>query len=119
MDNREKIKRLKENMKIKTKLYELGIYPIPGPQGSKGDKGTSIKLKGGYGSFDELVLNHPVGELGDTYVVDGELYYWDENNNWSSAGSIKGEKGEQGAKEKKEIPVRKEKKVRKETKAKQ
>ena len=96
MNNREKIKRLKENMEIKTKLYELGIYPVPDSQNPKGDKGTSIKLKGGYGSFDELVLNHHVGKLDDTYVVDGELYYWDENNKWSSAGNIKGEKGEWG-----------------------
>lgn len=36
MNNKDKIKLLKENNKIRNELYKLGICPIMGPTGPRG-----------------------------------------------------------------------------------
>lgn len=98
-----KIQKLKENLKIKNKLNELGIQGIVGPTGPRGIPGTNINIKGVYASLEELKQKHPQGTDGDTYVINGDLYYWDvEHNDWVNAGHIggpigpTGPKGEQG-----------------------
>lgn len=65
--------------------------------------GTSLSIKGCYNSLEELKLNHPIGMDGDTYVIQGDLYYWDTTRqSWENAGHIsgptgpKGEKGDKG-----------------------
>ncbi len=39
MNNKDKIKLLKENNKIRNELYKLGICPIMGPTGPRGPVG--------------------------------------------------------------------------------
>ena len=41
MDNKDKLKRIIENKKIKNRLYEAGIFPIQSPTGPRG-KGIEI-----------------------------------------------------------------------------
>lgn len=106
MNDSCKIKKIKQNLKIKNKLNELGIYGFAGPTGPRGLPGTSLSIKGCYNSLEELKLNHPIGMDGDTYVIQGDLYYWDTTRqSWENAGHIsgptgpkgeKGDKGEQG-----------------------
>ena len=97
MDESCKIKKLKENLLIKNKLNELGIYGIVGPTGPRGLPGISINIKGYYNSLDELKKEHPEGVDGDTYIVNGNLYYWDMiKKSWENAGSIVGPTGPKG-----------------------
>ena len=82
-----------------------------GPQGSKGDKGdtgpagakgdtgatgTGITIKGSYNTYEELIAEHPTGNDGDSYLVNGSLYVWN-GAAWENVGNIKGEKGDTGS----------------------
>ena len=70
-----------------------------GPAGAKGDTGatgTGITIKGSYDTYEELVHDHPTGNVGDCYLVNGSLYVWNTNA-WENVGSIKGEKGDTGS----------------------
>lgn len=110
MDFENKIKRIKENQKIKNRLSELGIYPsviqeVVGPTGPKGDmgptgpQGKGLSIEGSFETLDELKQTHPIGNIGDCYIVQGILYIWDEeHNDWISIGNIKGPKGDTGEK---------------------
>ena len=75
-----------------------GAWEVSKIKGEKGDPGTGINLLGSYDTYEELVAAHPSGNtVGDCYTVDGVLYVWD-GSSWKSAGNIKGEPGEPGAK---------------------
>ena len=54
---------------------ELG--KIIGDTGTKGDTGPCTTIKGSYDSYEELIYEHPTGNDGDAYLVDGWLYVWD------------------------------------------
>lgn len=97
MNDSCKIKKIKQNLKIKNKLNELGIYGFAGLTGPRGLPGTSLSIKGCYNSLEELKLNHPIGMDGDTYVIQGDLYYWDTTRqSWENAGHISGPTGPRG-----------------------
>lgn len=75
----------------------IGPVGPQGPQGIKGDTGAGLTLMGEYNSFDELVTAHPTGEGGDAYLIQGEIWYWaEENNTWMNAGALQGPAGPQG-----------------------
>ena len=60
----------------------------------QGQDGTSVSILGSYDTYLELVNAHPTGESGDGYLVDGDLYVWDgENNKWVDVGTIRGPQG--------------------------
>lgn len=80
------------------KLYGLlkNCY-IMGPTGPTGPRGESINIRGTYTSLEELEKAHPTGECGECYIIDGELYIWDEDNeNWNGVGKIEGPQGDMG-----------------------
>lgn len=59
--------------------------------------GASVKILGAYNTYEELLKDHPVGNIGDGYLIDGNLYVWTENDNkWDNVGNIKGPKGDKG-----------------------
>ena len=71
----------------------------PGEQGPKGDKGDpgqdgkSINIKG---SIEEENLPE-IGNVGDGWLINGELFVWDENaTEWINVGNIQGPKGDKG-----------------------
>lgn len=71
-----------------------------GDKGDKGDTGEGLNIKGALDSENDLPAD---GQLGDAYIIDGNLYvYVGEggsvvtNPKWSNVGNIKGEKGDQG-----------------------
>lgn len=75
----------------------IGPVGPQGPQGIKGDTGAGLTLMGEYNSFDELITAHPTGEGGDAYLIQGEIWYWaEENNTWMNAGALQGPAGPQG-----------------------
>lgn len=92
-----------ENQLIRERLLKAGVYPMMGPcglkgekgeKGDKGDKGDGISILGDYVSYDELIREHPTGNVGDCYLVGGNLYVWnDSTSSWDMVGSIQGPPG--------------------------
>ena len=77
---------------------DQGADGVQGPQGEKGEDGRGVSIKGSYDTAEELEAEHHVGEIGDAYLVSGELYVWDEDNQtWKNVGNIQGPQGPQGA----------------------
>jgi hypothetical protein len=68
-----------------------------GDTGAKGEDGTGVTILGSYNSLEELETAQPTGNLGESYLVDGYLYVWNElNSNWKNVGKIQGPKGDTG-----------------------
>lgn len=100
------ISQIRKNHKLKHRLQEIGIYPnigvqkIIGPTGPKGDigptgpQGNGLQIMGSYNSEEELLLHHPVGKIGESYIINGNLYVWNsENKKWENVGNIQGPTG--------------------------
>lgn len=69
----------------------------PGTDGQDGKDGTSITILGSYSTEEELRTAHPTGNVGDGYIVAGDLFVWSENlNDWDNVGSIQGPAGQDG-----------------------
>ena len=65
----------------------------------RGTDGTSVDILGTYSTYQDLVTEQPVGNMGDAYLVGTHLYVWsDKDNAWVDAGEIKGPKGDTGEK---------------------
>ncbi|MBQ9026855.1 MAG: collagen-like protein [Methanobrevibacter sp.] len=77
---------------------DTGATGDTGPAGAKGDTGATgigTTIKGSYNTYQELIVAHPTGNDGDSYLINGSLYVW-LNNAWENVGNIKGEKGDTG-----------------------
>ena len=74
---------------------DTGPQGAQGPQGLKGDTGAPLLIKGSFPTLDELQEQHPVGQLGDAYMVGAHLYSWN-GSAWQDVGDIKGPKGDKG-----------------------
>lgn len=61
-----------------------------GEPGKDGADGTSINIKGSVSSVEELPES---ANIGDAYVVNGDLYVWD-GLTWNNVGGIKGPAGD-------------------------
>lgn len=61
-----------------------------GEPGKDGADGTSINIKGSVSSVEELPQS---ANIGDAYVVNGDLYVWD-GLTWNNVGGIKGPAGD-------------------------
>ena len=84
---------------LKGDTGDTGATGDTGPAGTKGDTGATgigTTIKGSYNTYQELIAEHPTGNDGDSYLVNGSLYVW-LNNTWDNVGNIKGEKGDTGA----------------------
>ena len=64
---------------------------------TQGKDGTSVNILGSYDSLEELKQAHPSGNIGDAYIVQGDMYVWSaEENDWVDVGNIQGPKGDKG-----------------------
>lgn len=63
--------------------------------GKDGTDGTSVTIKGGYDTYQQLVAAHPTGSDGDAYLVGADLYVWN-GSEWEDVGQIQGPQGIQG-----------------------
>lgn len=82
---------------------DIGEQGPEGPQGPKGDKGdpgkdgTGVTILGNYNTEEDLYIAHPTGNIGDSYIVNGNLYVWNgEGLSWMNVGNIQGPKGDKG-----------------------
>ena len=63
----------------------------------KGTDGTSVNILGSYDSYEALKQAHPTGNIGDAYIVQGDMYVWNvEEQDWVDVGDIQGPAGEPG-----------------------
>lgn len=93
----QRLKNVKEKINLKNTLNELGICGIVGPTGPRGAPGTNINIRGSFSSFEELISTYPQGQMGDTYLINGDLYYWNADEMiWENAGHIGGPPGPAG-----------------------
>ena len=77
---------------------DTGATGAVGPTGPKGQDGTGVSILGSYASEELLKQNHPTGNPGDAYLVNGNLYVWSATeNDWDNVGTIQGPQGEQGS----------------------
>ena len=74
---------------------DTGPQGVQGPRGPQGDTGAPLSIKGSFPTLDELQEQHPVGQLGDAYMVGAHLYSWN-GSAWQDVGDIKGPKGDKG-----------------------
>ena len=73
------------------------ISGATGPQGPQGKDGTGVTILGSFDTEAELKAAHPTGNIGDAYLINGNLYVWGEDNGaWNNVGNIQGPQGEQG-----------------------
>ena len=78
-------------------IVESAPTNISGAKGDTGEDGTSVTILGSYESVEVLKAEHPTGNLGDAYIIAGNLYVWSLNDNdWTDVGTIQGPQGEQG-----------------------
>ena len=64
---------------------------------TQGKDGTSVNILGSYDSLEELKQAHPTGNVGDAYIVQGNMYVWSvEDNTWVDVGNIQGPAGTNG-----------------------
>ena len=62
-----------------------------------GPTGNGISIQGSYDIYEMLKKDHPTGNPNDSFIVDGYLYTWSDNNHdWFDVGKIKGPKGDPG-----------------------
>ena len=68
-----------------------GFQGPVGPQGEKGEDGTSVNLLGSFDSEGDLPVS---GNIGDGYIINGDLYVWDAAaGDWLNVGRIQGPPG--------------------------
>ncbi len=68
-----------------------------GPTGPTGPSGTSVTILGSYATLEDLLKDHPEGEVGQSYLVGDNLYVWAPNTStWNDVGIIRGPAGAQG-----------------------
>lgn len=65
--------------------------------GEDGSDGTSVTILGSYNTLSALQAAHPIGNPGNSYMVDGDLYVWNtDTNSWQNVGQIQGPPGAKG-----------------------
>lgn len=68
-----------------------------GEPGERGKDGTGVNILGHYETLAELQAAHPIGNVGDAYMIDANLYVWSPtSNSWMDVGNIQGERGASG-----------------------
>lgn len=73
-------------------------FVIPrGDIGPTGPAGFGVRILGNYNTLDDLIREHPTGNVGDGYMIGNNLYIWSDNQGaWANIGEIKGPKGDPG-----------------------
>lgn len=96
MNYKDKINQIIEIDRIRSNLRKIGLlsYSI-GPTGPTGPAGKGLEIQGTYNTLEEFKVEHPTGKDGECYIINSELYIWDNIiNDWTDVGNIQGPKGD-------------------------
>jgi hypothetical protein len=75
-----------------------GPFGPTGPTGAVGPAGSGVAVLGTYATLEFLEADNPLGNVGDSYVVDTDLYIWsDLNQEWANVGPFVGATGPIGS----------------------
>ena len=75
-----------------------GVVGPQGVQGVTGPQGSGVNILGSYSTLALLETDTPVGNIGDGYLIQGDLYIWsDLNQEWVDSGPIIGPTGPTGS----------------------
>jgi hypothetical protein len=69
-----------------------GPQGAQGPKGDRGEDGSSVVILGSLASMGDLPSD---AEIGDGYLIDGDLHVWD-GASWVNVGQVRGPQGPQG-----------------------
>ena len=70
---------------------------VRGAKGADGQDGRDIEILGSYDTMADLIAAHPTGQVGQTYLVGGDLVVWNaDTNSWKDVGRIQGPSGADG-----------------------
>ncbi len=97
--NQRRMKKRQEEWEGKQQCWMrvVGVMGPTGPTGPQGENGIPTIILGSYSNEEELVENHPTGEMGNAYIVGEDLYVWSvSNQEWMDVGLIRGPQGEPG-----------------------
>ncbi len=71
-----------------------GPQGIQGVKGEKGDSATIVNNRGTLASSQDLPQTG--NKVADAFLINNEVWMWDNNNQWKNLGPIQGAKGEKG-----------------------
>jgi hypothetical protein len=75
-----------------------GAQGLLGPTGATGPQGSGVSVLGSYATLELLEADSPVGNIGDSYVIQNELYIWNDlNQEWDNVGPFVGPLGPTGS----------------------
>jgi hypothetical protein len=74
-----------------------GPTGVIGETGPTGPFGFGVSILGSYADLTALQTAVPLGNVGDSYIIDNELYIWDDENiEWDNVGPVVGPTGPTG-----------------------
>ena len=76
-------------------IIPRGEKGVQGATGPTGPAGTSVTILGSFDSEQALREKYPTGLPGQSYLVEGDLFVW-SNNDWTNVGKIRGPEGKIG-----------------------
>ena len=74
-----------------------GGHPDPAPVNIRGPQGTGLTILGSFDSMEDLPSDIPEGDVGQAYIVAGDLYVW-TGSEWRNVGYVQGPQGKPGEK---------------------
>ena len=70
---------------------------VRGNNGTDGQDGAGLEIKGNYDTMADLIADHPTGSAGDAYLVGTDLVVWNtQTSSWENVGRIQGPSGADG-----------------------
>jgi phage minor structural protein len=70
---------------------------VRGNNGTDGQDGAGLEIKGNYDTMADLIAAHPTGSAGDAYLVGTDLVVWNtQTSSWENVGRIQGPSGADG-----------------------
>jgi hypothetical protein len=74
-----------------------GATGLLGPVGPTGAQGSGVSVLGSYATVELLEADNPIANVGDAYIVQNELYIWNDlNQEWDNVGPFVGPIGPTG-----------------------
>jgi hypothetical protein len=73
-----------------------GLIGLQGFTGPTGPIGAGLNVLGSYATYSELVAANPTGNIGDAYLITGDLWVW-SGVQWINTGNIQGPLGPTGS----------------------